>query len=311
MARGMAAAVEDTQREVEQDGEAVLSAGAGEQLVSRGGLTLRFLLNQRTKVMRVIDFRAGPHPDKLTMVQEVAERSGMQRAFTLVEREEAPTWVRLGFEKEGIIPGFYKRSDAHVLGLLLDEAPARESAVRIKLNQAEPADAYERAVQSARRMLKGRDGQSLPAVKVALTRAQDEEKALEVARASGRQLTDLAPFGRDVKRSSYLCTARGGFSLLIGVELQPCFDNALLQLLTPPRGEKELFMMAGALDQVCRTLSDQGVVSVFSLVPAESVEMSAILLAAGFRRTGIMPRQLWLDGPTAAQIWARKLAEPT
>jgi len=310
MERGMAAAIGNAQ-EVEQDVDTVLAGSDGELLVSRAGLTLRFLLNRRTKVMRVIDFRAGPHPEKLTMVQEVAERHGMQRAFTLVEREEAPTWVRLGFEKEGIIPGFYKRSDAHVLGLLLDEAPGRESAVRIKIHQEAPTDAHERTYQAARRMLKSRDGQSLPQVKVALARSQDEEKALEVARATGRQLTDLAPFGRDVKQSSYLCTARGGFSLLIGVELQPCFDNALLQLVTPPRGEKELFMMAGALDQVCKTLSDQGVVSVFSLVPAESVELSAILLAAGFRRTGIMPRQLWIDGLSAAQIWARKLADPS
>jgi len=311
MTKGSGATLSETNLEVEHEGEPVGFAREGELLVSRGGLTLRFLLNHRSKVMRVIDFRAGPHPEKLTMVQQVGEQHGMQRAFTLVEREEAPTWVRLGFEKEGVIPGFYKRSDAHVLGLLLDEAPSRESAVRIKLNQEAPADAHERTYQAARRMLRVRDGQSLPSVKVALARSQDEEKALEVARVSGRQLTDLAPFGRDVARMSYLCTARGGFSLLIGVEVQPCFDNALLQLLTPPRGEKELFMMAGALDQVCQTLGQQGVVSVFSLVPADSVELSAILLAAGFRRTGIMPRQLWLDGPTAAQIWARKLADPS
>jgi len=311
MTRGTSAALSQTVREVEREGDPAILEREGELLISRSGLTLRFLLNRRSRVMRVIDFRAGPHPEKLSLVQEIAEQQGMQRAFTLVEREEAPTWVRLGFEKEGVIPGFYKRSDAHVLGILFDEAPGRESAIRIKLHQDVPGDAHERTYQAARRLLKGRDGQGLPSVKVAQARSQDEEKAIEVARLSGRQLTDLAPFGRDVHRTSYLCTARGGFSLLIGAEIQPCFDNALLQLLTPPRGEKELFMMAGALDQVCSSLGDQGVVSVFSLVPADSVELSAILLAAGFRRTGIMPRQLLLDGPAAAQIWARKLAEPS
>jgi len=310
MKRGTSVALGEAQGEAERELDPTL-AGEDELLVSRGGLTLRFLINRRSRVMRVIDFRAGPHPEKLTLVQEVAEQQGVQRAFTLVEREEAPTWVRLGFEKEGVIPGFYKRSDAHVLGLLFEEAPDRESSVRIKLHVEPAAEAHERTYQAARRLLKARDGQTLPSVKVALARSQDEEKALETARSSGRQLTDLAPFGRDVQRTSYLCTARGGFSLLIGAEIQPCFDNALLQLLTPPRGEKELFMMAGALDQVCRELGDQGVVSVFSLAPADSVELSAILLAAGFRRTGIMPRQLLLNGLASAQIWSRKLADPS
>lgn len=301
--------------------EAGKPADTGDVVLTRGGVTLRFLLGQRARVMRIIDFRAGPHPDKLSMVLEVAALHGMQRAFTLVEREEAGTWTRLGFEKEGVIPGFYKRSDAHVLGLRLDEVPG-QSTVRIKVGVETPEDS-ERTYQAARRLLKGRDAggahEEPPRVKVAVARQQDEERALGIARHTGRLLTDLSPFGRDVERSSFLCTARGGFSLLVGVEVQPCFDNALIELVSAPRGEKELLMMAGALGQVCEALRERGIVSVFSLVPADSVELSAIFLAGGFRRSGLMRRQLARAGlgrepgvgrPIDAQIWARKLAEP-
>ena len=50
----------------------------------------------------------------------------MEKAYTLVERDEVATWVKLGFAKEGNIPGFYKRSDAFLLGCSVDAALARE-----------------------------------------------------------------------------------------------------------------------------------------------------------------------------------------
>ncbi|KYG00621.1 hypothetical protein BE21_57290 [Sorangium cellulosum] len=32
-----------------------------------------------------------------------------------------PTWTRLGFVREGSIPGFYKRSDAWILGAVVSQ----------------------------------------------------------------------------------------------------------------------------------------------------------------------------------------------
>src|SRR3984885_14508789 len=103
-------------------------------------VSLCLLINRRAKTMRVVDFRAGPTLAKRKLVLELAKREGMEKAYTLVERDELSTWVKLGFAKEGNIPGFYKRSDAFLLGCSVDAALAREpreipmqSEVRISL----------------------------------------------------------------------------------------------------------------------------------------------------------------------------------
>ena len=79
-------------------------------------VSLCLLVNRRAKVMRVVDFRAGPTPAKRMFVLSLARREGVEKLFTVVERDEVSTWVKLGFTKEGNIPGFYKRSDAFLLG---------------------------------------------------------------------------------------------------------------------------------------------------------------------------------------------------
>ncbi len=79
-------------------------------------VSLCLLVNRRARTMRVVDFRAGPSHAKRLFVLSLAQREGVEKAYTLVERDEVATWVKLGFAKEGNIPGFYKRSDAFLLG---------------------------------------------------------------------------------------------------------------------------------------------------------------------------------------------------
>src|SRR5580704_6989126 len=79
-------------------------------------VSLCLLVNRRARTMRVVDFRAGPNPAKRLFVLSLAQREGVAKIHTLVERDEVQSWVKLGFAKEGTIPGFYKRSDAFILG---------------------------------------------------------------------------------------------------------------------------------------------------------------------------------------------------
>src|SRR5580700_3110196 len=79
-------------------------------------VSLCLVINRRARTMRVVDFRAGPTSAKRLFVLSLAQREGVSKIFTLVERDEVQTWVKLGFAKEGNIPGFYKRSDAFLLG---------------------------------------------------------------------------------------------------------------------------------------------------------------------------------------------------
>jgi len=79
-------------------------------------VSLCLLVNRRARTMRIVDFRAGPNPAKRLFVLSLAQREGVTKIYTLVERDEVQTWTKLGFAKEGTIPGFYKRSDAFLLG---------------------------------------------------------------------------------------------------------------------------------------------------------------------------------------------------
>lgn len=287
--------------------------GADEVQISRGEVSLCLILNRRTQAMRIIDFRAGAQAGKLDLIREVAEREGMNRAFTVVEREEATTWGRMGFAKEGSIPGFYKRSDAYLMGYNLEARAPQQSGTRIRI-QAVPAtttDRAERAYQAGRRLVRTRAPETLPKVKLATARPQDIDKAFANARKSGRALTGLECFGRDVEKTHYLGTARGGFSLLVGVEAQPCFDNAFVEALCAPRGDKETWLTAATLNQIGERLMSQGIVSAFSVTPAESVELTAAMVTAGFRKTGQLARHVSVHGQSVdAFLWSRRLAEP-
>lgn len=291
-----------------------LTVNGDEVQVQRGDVALCFLINRTTRSMRVIDFRAGYQPQKAEVVHEVAEQQGIERVFTVVEREEATTWNRMGFEKEGSIPGFYKRSDAYVLGLKLDRREPQESGTRIRVKSvADTAvvDRAERAYQAARRFSKTRAPEQLPRVKVLEARPQDVDKAFETAIRTGRDLSKFEPFGRGGVRKSYLCTARGGFSLLVGVEVQSCFDNVWVELLVAPRGDKETWLTVSGIEQVCENLKASGLVSAFAISPVDSVELMAALVAAGFRRTGRLSDHLIVRGTRSdAFLWSRKLAEP-
>ena len=93
---------------------ATSNRGVEEMFVQNDSVSLCLLLNRRTRTMRVIDFRAGPSHAKRIFVLRLAKREGIEKVYTLVERDEVSTWVKLGFAKEANIAGFYKIGRAHV-----------------------------------------------------------------------------------------------------------------------------------------------------------------------------------------------------
>jgi hypothetical protein len=101
--------------------------GVEEIFFQNDAVSLCLLVNRRARIMRVIDFRAGPSEAKRLFVITLAQREGVGKAYTLVERDEVQTWTKLGFTKEANIPGFYKRSDAFLLGCAVP-APSNPSA---------------------------------------------------------------------------------------------------------------------------------------------------------------------------------------
>lgn len=280
------------------------------------GLSLCFIPNRRQRSMRVIDFRSGLHPTKATVVARVAREAGMERLITLVERDEVNTWTRLGFSREGTIPGYYKRSDAWVLGTTIDPlcpASADESGLRRAPTNGAASDATggERAYQAARRDGRLQAPPPAPAVRMQSARDADVKRAVAAAGRARRALTGFEPFGRDVVQEHLACTARGGHSLLVGIERQLCFENAYLQLLVGPRTEKEWAFTVASLRLIGDELKRRDVTCCFAMSPIDDLPLAVAFLAAGYRKTGLLRGHFWRrEARVDAFLWTRKLATP-
>jgi hypothetical protein len=294
-------------------------------------VSLCLLVNRRARTMRVIDFRAGPTMAKRNIVLTLAKREGVDKAYTLVERDEVATWVKLGFEKEGHIPGFYKRSDAFLLGWLLPAGPGFtaaeslpvQSETRIVAAKAMRSsdekegvvdvahELAERTLARAKKLTKELAERPFPVAKVSVLRNADVRKPLAAALKSGRALTGFEPFGRDVERRYFSLTTRGGFELIVSTESQACFENAFIEVLQAPKSEGERLATVGALSALCEKLLAEGVVSTFALSPSDDVPFATIFVANGFRRTGLLRSHLVVRGERKdGIIWSRKLANP-
>jgi hypothetical protein len=273
--------------------------------------------------MRVIDFRAGPTMAKRQFVLALAKREGVEKAYTLVERDEVSTWVKLGFAKEGNVPGFYRRSDAFLLGTPVPPRPEHlaQSETRIAVAgtpEETPAllpnaavELAERTLVHAKKLAKDMVDKPLPAAKVNVIREADARKPLAAALKSGRALTGFEPFGRDVERRYFAITARGGFELIASTESQACFGNAFLELLQAPRNDAEKLCTIAAVRALCDKFLAEGVVSTFSLSPSDDLALAVAFVANGFRRTGLLQSHLVVRNERKdAIIWSRKLANP-
>ena len=300
-------------------------------------VSLCLLVNRRAKTMRVVDFRAGPSDAKRLFVMSLAQREGAEKVFTLVERDEVATWIKLGFAKEGNIPGFYKRSDAFMLGALAKsprraEMASAHSEVRLRMSvgagdgageDVEVArereelttspghDRMERTIVHAKKHAKELADKPMPLAKLGLLREVDARKAVEKAAKAGRALTAFEAFGRDVQRSFFMVTARGGFELVASTEEQSCFGNAFLELLTAPTNDAERLATISGLRVLCDRLIANGVVSCFALAPSDDVAMATAFVFNGFRRTGLLQSHVIVGSERKdAIIWSRKLSNP-
>jgi hypothetical protein len=174
--------------------------GVEEIFFSNDAVSLCLLVNRRVKIMRVIDFRAGPTHAKRMFVLSLAKREGVEKVYTLVERDEVATWVKLGFAKEGNIPGFYKRSDAFMLGCSVNAATAgaplqsemrlaaRAPASSFPMRPSRDANGRLRFDSEPPRIF---DPEPEPAEEIVDTRAHDfAEKTLVKAKKAAKELVD-------------------------------------------------------------------------------------------------------------------------
>jgi len=296
-----------------------------EMFVQNDAVSLCLLLNRRTKTMRVIDFRAGPSHAKRVFVLKLAKREGIEKVYTLVERDEVSTWVKLGFAKEASIPGFYKRSDAFLLGSSVDDAALMANLGPLDgstdddddddVIEDKPSpnhDLAEKTLAQAKKQVKLLLDRPLPPTKIAQMKESEIHKTLEKTLRAGRAMTAFEPFGRDVERRYFQVTARSNFELITSTESQSCFGNAFLELLTAPSTEHERLSTISALRTICDKLLAENVVSCFSIAPSDDLALATAFVFNGFRRTGLLLNHMVVRGERKdAIVWSRKLANPT
>jgi hypothetical protein len=289
-------------------------------------VSLCMMIHRRAKTMRVIDFRAGPTQAKRMFVMSMAQREGVEKVFTLVERDEVGTWLKLGFAREGNIPGFYKRSDAFMLGCSVSDVADRSQSGEMRIaavanddddmveevpvdNRAQ--ELAERTIVTAKKRSKDLAGKPLPIARIADAKDAEIKKAVAGALKAGRALTAFEPFGRDVERRYYTITARGGYELTVSTESQACFGNAFLELLTAPKTDADKLCAVSALKAICDKMLAEDIVSCFSLAPSDDLGLATAFVFNGFRRTGLLQNHLQVGNDRKdAIIWSRKLANP-
>lgn len=265
---------------------------------------LCMILNRRTDFVRVIDFRAGALPAKRLYIQSVAKQEGVQKVITLVEKDEVSSWTKVGFVREGTIPGFYKRSDGHLCGCVISDKTA----------SAEVDDAgqklADRTINAGKRIAK-----DIPdSFRGATVKEVDDDVAFKARDAAWKKSEGIGAFdnfGRDAERAYYECAYKKAKPNFIMSEYQDCFGHSLIEVLRSPTSDDEIRALVAGLRQVGEELTERGIVSAFSFGPSDDEMLSAAFLAAGYRKTGLLAMGVKVaDGRRDAILWTRKLANP-
>ncbi len=265
---------------------------------------LCLLLNRRNKLIRVVDFRAGALPAKRLFIQSVAKQEDVEKVITLVEKDEVSSWTRVGFVREGTIPGFYKRSDGHLCGCVIGEKTASVEVTD------EAQRLAERTITSAKKTAK-----DIPEkIKGATTYEIEEHDALDFrdeAVANDAAFSAFDPFGRDAERIYYQVAMKGAGTNILSAEYQDCFGHSLVELLYAPEEEAEVLAATAGLRALGDDLKERGIVAAFAFAPVDDVPTSSAFLAAGYRKTGLLASGLEVHGERKdAILWTRKLANP-
>lgn len=297
--------------------------GVEEHFIQNAAASVCLLLNRRTRTMRVIDFRAGPSHAKRLFVLNFAKQEGMEKVYTLVERDESSTWMKLGFAKEATIPGFYKRSDAFLLGCDVDAAlsgstfrfPTGMDALGVYVDEhAEREDRLsparercEKTVATAKRRAKDVVARSLPPVRFVELEPDDARKRVERALRAGIASTAFEPFGRDVSERLLLATGRGGAELVVRAEAQACFGNVFLELLHGARTEESRPFVIAAVRGLAEHVQEAGAIGAFAMTPSDDVALATAFVHAGFKRTGLLENHVVIGRVRKdAIVWARR-----
>lgn len=267
---------------------------------------LCLLLNRRTRSIRVIDFRAGALPAKRLFIQSIAQREKVEKVILLVEKDEVSSWTRVGFVREGTVPGFYKRSDGHLVGCVIGAKTAS-----IEVSDAAQRLA-ERTVTAARKQARDLND-PIRGVTVKMVPARTALNARDrVWRSEEDAFGSFDPFGRDASRLYVEAIPKRAKANYLSAEHQDCFGHSLIEVLRVPRTDTDVLAVTAGLRALSDELRQREIVSAFAFAPVEHVPLSTAFVSAGYRKTGLLARGVYAGARRSdAILWTRKLADPS
>lgn len=295
-----------------------------ERMVRNEDIFCSLLFDSSNRTLRVVDFRGGNFQAKSNYLERVLTSEGMRKVFTLIERDDMAGWQRVGYVREGSIPGYYKRSDAYIMSKVYDAERTKEEPMKNErniefINELKPA-AKTLAEQKPPtiKVEQIEEETAVELVKAELERLGEKGKPQKTKGKTGAEVPDedaMPPvfnqFSREVEFFHFAVTNKRTKQVnIIGAEYQDCFGNAKLDVLFSPSNKADQALTRVGVVEAVDQLGVLGAVSVFSLVRADDVGLNSVFASAGFRNTGWMGRQFMPEGskePVDAILWTKKL----
>ena len=308
-----------------------------ERIIRNEDIFCSLLFDYANRTLRVVDFRGGNFQSKHVYLESVLMKEGMRKIFTLIERDDMNGWQRVGYHREGSIPGYYKRSDAYVMARIYDrdfepkepqgeEVPENKNLLNdIKTDGKKLAETKEPnlkvepiADEDIQRVIEEEiNRRENKAQKSKVSKPPKSAKS-KASRKAGKDSTPVAigsgdlifpQFSREVEYFHFLIqNRRTKQSNILTTEYQDCFGNAKVHFIFDPENKTEQNLARVGLNAAIDQLVETGAVSIFSTVPVEDVRTNEIFASAGFRNTGWLTNQLLTSsGPVDVMLWTKKL----
>jgi hypothetical protein len=294
-----------------------------ERMVRNDDIFCSLLFDSSNRTLRVVDFRGGNFQTKHNYLERVLTADGIRKVFTLIERDDMTGWQRVGYMREGTIPGYYKRSDAYIMGRIYDDdwdgvpesddGPERKNLFNDIRNLAkEMGD----APASGMRAEHIAEEETLDLLRAECNRLSQKAPAKKGKGAAALQIPPLVDelplfrqFSREIEYHYFVCQNRRTKQLnMFGAEYQDCFGNAKVDVFFPPLAKGDYGIARFGLLSFIDWLLGIGAVTVFSLVRVDDLPLNALYASAGFRNTGYLNRQVVTPaGPVDQILWTKKL----
>jgi hypothetical protein len=290
------------------------------------------LFDENNSTLRVVDFRGGNLQQKQVYLEKIQIAEKIRKVFTLIERDDIHGWQRAGYLREGVIPGYYKRSDAYIMGNICESGwepgMASEDSEERKdyLNEVrELGKEYaqikptglkaeniteEETPEVLRREFERRAVSARPAAPKGKAAKGKESHPSQPAPPDFSVFPILMQFGRDVEYYHYCCSnKRTGQANVLTAEYQDCFGNAKVSVYFDDlKNKTDIGIVRYALESFVEWLQEVGAVAIFSLVNADNREMNAVYASCGFKQSGWLNRHMCDNGVIKDQIlWTLKL----